>query len=196
MIDLNLIQKLRERTGLGMMDCKKALLETDGDIEKAIEILRKKGSLVAEKRGANKTSQGIIHSYIHVGSRIGVLVELNCETDFVAKTDVVKSLAHDICMHIAANNPRYLSEEFIDKNILDKEMEIAKELLLKEKKPENVISSILEGKKKKFCSENCLLTQAFIKNDKITVDQYIKEIIARTGENIRVTRFARFEIGC
>jgi elongation factor Ts len=196
MVNLDLIQKLRERTGLGMMDCKKALLETNGDIEKAIEILRKKGSLIAEKRGANKTSQGIIHSYIHAGARIGVLLELNCETDFVAKTDVIKSLAHDICMHIAANNPRYLSEEFVDKEVLEKEMEIAKELLLKEKKPESVMSSILEGKKKKFCAESCLLTQSFIRNDKISVDQHIKETIAKTGENIKVARFARFEIGC
>lgn len=195
MVTLDLIQKLREKTGLGMMDCKKALVETDGDIEKAIEVLRKKGSLVAEKRSGNKTGQGIVQSYIHAGGKIGVMVEVNCETDFVANTDAFKQFAYDVAMHIAAINPMCVSSEEVPVETLEKERSIYKEQMAQEKKPQNVIDMIVEGKLKKFYSERCLLNQAFIKNDKLTIGDYMKETIAKLGENIRINRFSRFEIG-
>ena len=195
MVTLELIQKLREKTGLGMMDCKKALVETDGDVEKAIEILRKKGSLIAEKRSLNKTSQGIVHSYIHAGAQVGVLIEINCETDFVARTDMIKELAHNICMHIAVMNPKFLSPDFVDKDFLDKEIEIARAQLVLEKKPENIIENILQGKTKKIYAEQCLVYQNFIKNEKITIEEYVKETIAKVGENIKIKAFTRYEIG-
>lgn len=194
-VTVELIQELREKTGLGIMDCKKALLESEGNIEKAIELLRKKGSLIAEKRGANQTSQGIVYSYIHSGSKIGVLLEINCETDFVANTDVIKTLAHNIAMHIAAMRPRFISEIDVDSSILEKEQEIYIAQLKNEKKPDNIIKTIVEGKMKKFYAENCLLYQNFIKNDQTTIDGLIKDTIAKVGENIKINRFTRYEIG-
>jgi elongation factor Ts len=195
MVTLDLIQKLREKTGLGMMDCKKALVETNGDIEKAIEVLRKKGSLVAEKRSGNKTGQGVVQSYIHAGGKIGVMVEVNCETDFVANTDTFKQFAYDVAMHIAAINPMCVSPEEVPVETLEKERSIYKEQMAQEKKPQNVIDMIVEGKLKKFYSDRCLLHQPFIKNDKLTIGDYMKETIAKLGENIRINRFSRFEIG-
>lgn len=194
-VTIDLIQTLREKTGLGIMDCKKALIETDGNIEKAIEVLRKKGTLVAEKRAMNSTNQGIIYSYIHNGGKIGVLVEINCETDFVANTDVIKQFAHEVSLQIAAMRPRCISEQDIDKNILEKEEEIYREQLKNEKKPETIINSIIAGKIKKFYAENCLLYQLSIKNDKATIQDLLKEVIAKVGENVRITRFTRYEIG-
>jgi elongation factor Ts len=195
MVTLDLIQKLREKTGLGMMDCKKALVETNGDIDKAIEILRKKGALVAEKRSGNKTCQGIVHSYIHAGAQVGVLIEVNCETDFVAKTDTFKQFAYDVAMHIAAVNPMCISPEEVPAEVLEKERGIYREQMAHEKKPQNVLDMIIEGKVKKFYSDRCLLQQIFIKNDKLTINDYLKETIAKLGENIKINRFARFEIG-
>jgi len=194
-VTIELIQELREKTGLGIMDCKKALLDTDGSIEKSIELLRKKGSLIAEKRGGNQTSQGIIYSYIHSGSKIGVLLEVNCETDFVANTDVIKTLAHNIAMHIAAMRPRFISEVDVDSSTLEKEKEIYITQLRNEKKPENIITTIVEGKLKKFYAEHCLLYQTFIKNDQMTIHDLVKETIAKVGENIKINRFTRYEIG-
>lgn len=194
-VTLELIQQLRERTGLGMMDCKKALTETNGDIEKAIEILRKKGSLVAEKRSGNKTSQGIIHSYIHSGSQVGVLLEINCETDFVARNDAIKELAQNICMQIAALKPTCISKEEVDTDKLEKEKDVHREILKKEGKPANMIENIVEGKLKKFYAEHCLLNQTFIKDEKKTVEDIVKEVIAKVGENIKINKFSRFEIG-
>ena len=194
-VTLEQIQKLRERTGLGMMDCKKALLEANSDIEKAIEILRKKGSLIAEKRCNNSTSQGIVHSYIHAGAQLGVLLEVNCETDFVSRNDAIKQLAHDICMHIAVLRPSCISSEGLDKEKLEKEKDIHRALLIKENKPANMIEGIVEGKLKKYYEEHCLLNQKFIKNDKITIEELIKETISKVGENIKLNRFARYEIG-
>jgi len=194
-VTLELIQQLRERTGLGMMDCKKALTETNGDIEKAIEILRKKGSLVAEKRSGNKTSQGIIHSYIHSGSQVGVLLEINCETDFVAKNDTIKELAQNLCMQIAALKPTCISKEEVDTDKLEKEKDVHREILKKEGKPANMIENIVEGKLKKFYAEHCLLNQAFIKDEKKTIEDIVKEVIAKVGENIKINKFSRFEIG-
>jgi elongation factor Ts len=194
-VTIDLIQKLRERTSLGIMDCKKALIETDGDIEKAIEILRKKGALVAEKRGGNSTNQGIVYSYLHAGNKIGVLIELNCETDFVANTEIVKQTAYNIAMHIAAMRTRFLSEHDVDQATLAKEKEIYETQLRNENKPEKMIANIVEGKIKKFYAENCLLYQTFIKDDKKTIAEVITDLIAKVGENVKIKRFTRYEIG-
>jgi elongation factor Ts len=194
-IDIALVQKLRERTGLGMMDCKKALEETNGDMEQAIDFLRKKGAAVAAKRADRATAEGIVHAYIHPGSRLAVLIEINCETDFVAKTDEIKQFAHDVCMHIAALRPMYLSPEEVDPKFLEHEMIIFKEQLKESGKPEKIIDQIVEGKVKKMYTEVCLLQQAFVKDDQKTVADVLQELIAKTGENIRIKRFARFEIG-
>lgn len=194
-ITLDLIQKLRDRTGLGMMDCKKALIEADGDVEKAIELLRKRGAAVALKRSDKSTSEGIVHAYIHPGSKVGVMIEINCETDFVASTDDIKQLAQDLCMQIAAYKPLYLAPENVDPNFLEREKDIIRAQLAGSGKPEKVIESIVEGKVNKIYTEVCLLNQPFIKNDELSVEQTIKELIAKVGENIKVKRFARFEVG-
>lgn len=194
-IEMNLIQTLRDRTGLGMMDCKKALEETDGDVEKAIELLRKKGAAVALKRADKMTSEGLVHAYIHPGARIGVLIEINCETDFVANTADIKQAAQDICMHIAALKPLYLSPEEVDPKFLEAEKDILREQLVNSGKPEKIINQILEGKLEKMYADICLLKQTFVKNDQLTIDDLIKSLIAKTGENIKIRRFARFEIG-
>lgn len=194
-IDIKLIQQLRDRTGLGMMDCKKALEETDGDIEKAVELLRKKGAAVAAKRGANVTAEGIVHAYIHPGALVGVLIEINCETDFVARTEAMQKFAHDLCLHIAALKPLYVSPEQVDEKFLAHERSVFKEQLAGSGKPDKIIDQIVDGKINKLYSEICLLKQSFVKNDQLTVDDVLKELIAKTGENIRIRRFARYEIG-
>lgn len=194
-VTMELIQQLRDRTGVGMMDCKKALTESDGDIEKAIEILRKKGAAIAAKRGGNLTAEGLVHAYIHPGSRIGVLLEVNCETDFVARTDSLKQFAADVCLHIAAMRPLFVSPDQVDTQLLEKERSIFKEQLAASGKPEKIIDQIVEGKITKFYSEVCLLQQPFVKNDKVTIDDVLKDIIAQLGENIKIKRFVRFEIG-
>jgi len=190
-IDKELIQELRDRTGLGMMDCRKALEETHGNVEAAIEVLRKKGSLVASRA----TSEGVIHTYIHPGDRLGVMVEINCETDFVARTDALRELAKDICMHIAAIKPLYLNPEEVDQKFLEHEKSILREQLAGSGKPEKMIDQILEGKINKLYGEICLLKQPFVKNDQQTVQDAINEVIAKTGENVIVKRFARYELG-
>ncbi len=194
-VDLALIQKLRELTGLGMMDCKKALEDTAGDIEGAIELLRKKGALVAAQRSGKATAEGLVHAYIHPGSRVGVLLEINCETDFVANTQDVKKLAQDVCLHIAALKPLYVSPEEVDAKFLEHEKEVFRAQMADSGKPEKVVNQILEGKINKLYSEICLLNQPFVKNDQVTVGQALQELIAKTGENIRIRRFARFEVG-
>lgn len=194
-IDIALIQQLRERTGLGMMDCKKALEETNGDIEKAVELLRKKGAAVAAKRSDKTTAEGLVHAYIHPGSQVGVLIEINCETDFVARTDTVKELAHNIAMHIAAMKPLYLTPTDVDPKLVEHEKDILKAQLAESGKTGKVVDQIIEGKLKKLYSDICLLEQPFIKNDKFTIAQVIQEAIAKTGENIKVARFSRFEVG-
>jgi elongation factor Ts len=194
-VSLERVQLLREQTGLGLMDCKKALAEAEGDIEKAIEILRKKGALTAAKRSDKETSQGLVHAYIHPGSRIGVLIEINCETDFVASTQDTKKFANDLCLHIAAAKPLYLNPEDVDPKFLEHEREIFKGQMADSGKPEKVINQILEGKINKLYSEICLMKQTFVMNDQKTIDDLLKELIAKTGENIRIKRFARFEIG-
>jgi elongation factor Ts len=194
-IDMLRIQELREITGLGMMDCKKALEETDGNIEQAIDLLRKKGAAVAAKRAERETAQGIIHAYIHPGGRIGVLLELNCETDFVARTDDFKNLAHDISMHIAALKPLYLKPEEVDAKFLEHEKAIAREQLAGSGKPEKIIEQIINGKIQKLYDEICLLRQSFVKNDQKTITDVLTDVMAKTGEKIEIKRFARFEIG-
>jgi elongation factor Ts len=194
-VDLKQVQELRELTGLGLMDCRKALEETNGDIDKAIEILRKKGTAVAAKRAANVTAQGLVHAYIHPGAQLGVLVEIDCETDFVARTEAFKQFAHDLCMHIAAVKPLYLSIEDVDPKFLEHEKEIFKEQMASSGKPAQIIDQIVEGKVKKLYSDVCLMNQVFVKNDQFTIDSLLKDLIAKTGENIRIRRFARFEVG-
>ena len=194
-VDIKLIQELREKTGLGMMDCKKALEENSGNIEKSIEALRKKGAAVAAKRSDKVTSQGTICSYIHPGDQIGILVEINCETDFVARTDSVKQFAKDVAMHIAAFKPLAISPEEVDQTLVVKEREILAAQLMQSGKPANIIEQILEGRINKFYAEICLLKQPFMKNDKITVEEELKQLIAKTGENIKIRRFARYQVG-
>jgi elongation factor Ts len=194
-MDLALIQKLRERTGIGMMDCKKALQESNGDIEKAIEILRKKGAAVATKRANNTMAAGLIHAYIHSGSKVGVLLEINCETDFVAHNDEMKRFAQDVSMHIAAFKPKYIAPADVDEDFLSKEKDILRAQLDSSKKPASIIDQIIEGKLQKLYTDFCLLNQPFVKNDKITVDEVLKGLIAKMGENIKIKRFVRFEIG-
>ena len=189
------IQELRDRTGLGMMDCRKALEETNGDMDKAIEILRKKGASVAAKRADKTTSEGIVHAYIHPGSRLGVMVEINCETDFVAKTDAVLQLAKDLCMHIAALKPLYVAPGDVPDTFLEKEKSILKEQMMLSGKPAAMIDQIVEGKVNKLYGEICLLKQQFVKNDQQTVQDALNEVIAKTGENVVIRRFSRFELG-
>jgi elongation factor Ts len=194
-ITMDLIQQLRDRTGLGMMDCKKALTEANGDIDKAIELLRKKGAAIAAKRSGNATAEGLVHAYIHPGSRVGVLLEVNCETDFVASTDTIKQFAADVCLHIAAMKPLFVSPEDVDAATIAKEREIFTAQMANSGKPEKIIEQIVQGKINKFLSEICLIQQPYIKNDKVTIDEYLKETVAKLGENIKIRRFARFEIG-
>lgn len=192
-VTLELIQQLRNRTGIGMMDCKKALTEAGGDIEKAIELLRKKGAAVAEKRAGNATAEGIVHSYIHAGSRVGVLIEINCETDFVARTQEMAQFAQDLAMQIAAFRPVCVQSTEVDPQLIEKEKEIYREQLAG--KPANIIDQIIEGKLQKYYTDVCLLNQPFIKDDKLTVEDVLKGLIAKMGESIKIKRFVRFEIG-
>lgn len=194
-IDKELIQKLRTRTGCGMMDCKKALEETGGDVQKAVEMLRKKGAAIAEKRAEHETAEGIVEAYIHPGNQVGVLVELVCETDFVARTKDMKQFAKDLAMHIAAMHPLYLKPEDVDEKFVEHERRIIQEQLADSGKPEKMIAQIAEGKLKKVLSEICLLDQPFVKNDQLTVNDALKDLIAKLGENIVIKRFCRYEIG-
>jgi len=189
------VQELRKKTGLGMMDCKKALQETDGDIEKAIEYLRKQGMSAVEKRADRDASEGLIQSYIHQGSRLGVLVEVNCETDFVARTDDFQGFAKDVAMHIAASQPLAIDRESIPVAAVDKEKAIFLEQAKNEGKPEHIAEKIVEGRLEKFYQENCLMEQVFVKNPDQTIDELITELTAKIGEKISVRRFERFVLG-
>ena len=189
------VKELRDRTGAGMMDCKKALQACDGDIEKAIDELRTKGLAKAAKRSSRIASEGIVYSYIHGGGRIGVLVEVNCETDFVAKTDQFKDLAKDIAMQIAASNPAYIRREEVPEEVLNREREVLRAQALEEGKPEKIVEKMVEGRLDKFFKEQCLLEQAFIKDPDKSVQDLLHEAIATIGENIAVRRFARYEVG-
>jgi elongation factor Ts len=190
-----MVKELRTKTGAGMMDCKEALKVADGDFEKAIDFLRKKGLSAATKRSSKAAKDGTIASYIHMGGRIGVMVELNCETDFVAKTEDFQATARDIAMHIAASNPLYVHPEEIPEEVLEREKEIYRSQLREEKKPEKIWDKVIEGKLKKYYEDVCLTEQKFIKNTDITVGTLVNNLIAKTGENIVIRRFARFQLG-
>ncbi|MEE9911121.1 MAG: translation elongation factor Ts [Deltaproteobacteria bacterium] len=190
-----MVKELRTKTGAGMMDCKEALAAVDGDFEKAIDFLRKKGLSAATKRSSKAAKDGTVASYIHMGGRIGVMVEINCETDFVAKTDDFQTMARDIAMHIAATNPLCVRPEEISADILEREKEIYRSQLREEKKPEKIWDKIIEGKLKKYYEDVCLVEQKFVKNQDVTVGTLISNMIAKTGENIVIRRFARFQLG-
>jgi len=194
-ITATLVKDLRNRTGLGMMECKNALVESNGDIDKAIEILRKKGIAKAEKKADRSANEGAILSYIHPGNKLGVLIEVNCETDFVAATADFMTFVKDIAMHIAATNPLSIRREDIDPTLLEKEREIYRAQVKAQNKPENIIERIVEGKVDKFYQENCLLEQPFVKDPQITVKDYLTATIAKIGEKINLTRFVRFQLG-
>ena len=195
MISSEQVKELRERTGAGVMDCKKALMEAGGDMEKAIVILREKGLAKAAKKVGRTTAEGIIDAYIHGEGRIGVLVEVNCETDFVARNEEFRSLVKDIAMQIAASNPKYISRNDVPQEVLEREKEILKAQAINEGKPAHIVDKIVEGRLEKFFEENCLLEQPFIKDPDKKVSELIMEKIALLGENITVTRFVRFERG-
>lgn len=194
-VSAEVVKQLREQTGAGIMDCKNALAETGGDVAKAIEWLRKKGAATAVKKMGRATNEGTIESYIHPGSRLGVMVEVNCETDFVAKTDAFKVLARDIAMQIAASNPKVVTREHMPAEVIEKEMEIYRSQAANENKPANVADRIAQGKLEKFYQDNVLLEQSFIKDPNRTISQVIAEVIAKLGENITVRRFVRFQLG-
>jgi len=194
-ITAGLVKELRERTGAGMMDCKKALLATDGDIEKAIDELRTKGLAKAAKKASRVASEGLVISYIHGGGRIGVLVEVNCETDFVGKTDEFKELAYNIAMQIAASNPDYVRREEVPAEVVQREHDVLIAQALEEGKPEKIIEKMVEGRIEKYYKEHCLLEQPYIKDPDKTVQELVHETVARIGENISVRRFARYEVG-
>ena len=195
MISAQDVKDLRERTGAGMMDCKKALTEANGDMEKAIDLLREKGLAAAAKKAGRIAAEGIVEAYIHGGGRIGVLVEVNCETDFVAKTDEFKAFCRDIAMQIAAANPEYVRREEVSEHVLERERHIARQQAINDGKPEKILDKIVEGRLEKFYKEVCLMEQVYIKDNDLTVDKYLTSKIAKIGENISIRRFARFVVG-
>ena len=194
-ISADAIKELRQRTGVGVMDCKKALAEAGGNVDEAIGLLRKKGLAKAAKRVGRATAEGLITAYIHPGAKIGVLVEVNCETDFVARTDDFQNLSKEIAMHIAAMNPVAISREDVKVEVIEKEKEILRAEAATSGKPEKVVDKIVEGRLEKFFTEQCLLEQAYIKNPDITVKDFIYDNIAKLGENIAVQRFTRYQLG-
>ncbi|MBX5466663.1 MAG: translation elongation factor Ts [Firmicutes bacterium] len=195
MITAQDVKRLRERTGAGMMECKKALTDAQGDFERAVDLLRERGLAQAAKKAGRVANEGVIESYIHSQGRIGVLVEVNCETDFVANTPDFRNLAHDLAMHIAAARPRYLNREAVPADEVEHEREVLRRQAMAEGKPPAIVEKMVEGRLNKFFQEVCLLEQPFVKNPDVTVDQFIKEHIARLGEQITVRRFTRYERG-
>ena len=194
-IDAKLVKSLRERTGAGMMDCKKALVDSKGDLELAIDFLRKSGIAKAEKKSSRAANEGLVVSYIHHGSKLGALVELGCETDFVAKTDGFLELANNIAMQVAASNPMAIDESSLSKDLINKEKEIYIDQAKSSGKPDNVVEKIVEGKLKKFKEDSCLVYQSFVKNPDVTIGQLIQEGVSKLGENITINRFTRFSLG-
>jgi elongation factor Ts len=190
-----MVKELREKTGAGMMDCKKALIEAEGDIERAMEVLRERGLASAAKKAGRVAAEGLVESYIHAGGRIGVLVEVNCETDFVAKNDDFRNFVRDVAMHIAAANPTYVRREEVPSEDVEKEREILRAQTLNEGKPENLVDKIVDGRIDKFFKENCLMEQVFVKDSDKTIDTLLREKIATIGENISIRRFARYVVG-
>lgn len=194
-ISATMVKALREKSGAGIMDCKEALTACDGDMEKAVDFLRKKGLATAAKRAGRATSEGTIQSYIHMGGKIGVMVEVNCETDFVAKTEDFIAFARNLAMHIAAANPVGIAPEDVPESILQREREIYRAQALETGKPEKMIDKIVEGKMNKFFKESCLLNQAYVREPEKTIGDYLNEVVAKTGEKTTIKRFARFQVG-
>jgi len=190
-----MVKQLRDKTGSGMMDCKKALTENDGDMEKAIDFLRKKGLATAAKRAGRATTEGVVQPYVHTGGKLGVMVEVNCETDFVAKSEDFQEFAKNVAMHIAATSPIGISPEDVPAETLAREKDIYMDQAKQTGKPDNVIEKIVEGKMNKFLKENCLMNQAYVRNPDITIADLLNELIAKIGENISIKRFVRFQIG-
>lgn len=194
-IPAQLVKELRERTNAGFSDCRQALVEAGGDIEKAISILRKKGQAAAAKKATREATEGLVGSYIHAGGKIGVLVEINCESDFVARTEAFQELCHDVAMHIAALDPKYVRREEVTPEMLEKEREIYRAQALATGKPEQVVEKIVTGKMEKFYEENCLYEQHYIKDEGVTIGEMVNATIAKLGENITIRRFSRFKVG-
>ncbi len=194
-VPAQLVKELRERSGAGFSDCRNALAEAKGDVDRAIDILRRKGQAAAQKKAQREASEGLIGHYIHAGGKIGVIVEVNCESDFVARTDDFQNLCHDLAMHVAALDPRYVRREEVTQEILDHEREIYREQARSTGKPEPVIEKIVNGKMEKFYEENCLYEQHFIKDESLTVSELINQMVAKLGENIAVRRFVRLKVG-
>jgi elongation factor Ts len=194
-ISATMVKQLREMTGAGIMDCKQALTQCDGEVEKAVVFLRKKGLAIAQKRSGRATSNGIITSYIHMNGKIGVLVEVACETDFVAKNEAFKAFSKNIAMHVAATNPVGITPEDVPSEIIEKEKDIYRGQALETGKPENIIEKIAEGKLQKFYKENCLLNQAYVRDPDLTIQDLLNELIGKIGENIAIKQFSRFQIG-
>lgn len=195
MITAEMVKELRERTGAGMMDCKKALTECGGNMDKSVDLLREKGLAAAAKKASRIAAEGVVEAYIHGGGRIGVLVEINCETDFVAKTEEFRQFTKDVAMHIAAANPQYLNKEEVPAEVVEHEREILRNQALNEGKPANIVDKMVVGRVEKYYKEVCLLEQAFIKNPDISIGQLVTEKISKIGENISIRRFARFQLG-
>ena len=194
-IDANTVKQLRDKTGAGMMDCKNALKESNGDLNGAIDYLRKSGAAKAEKKGSRITKEGLVYSYIHAGGRLGVMIEVNCETDFVAKTDGFVELCHNLAMQIAATNPISLDKDSVPNDIIAKEKEIYTEQAKSSKKPDNIIEKMVEGRLSKFFQENCLMEQAYIKDSDKKIADLMTETIATLGENITISKYTRFAVG-
>ncbi len=194
-ISAAMVKELREKSGAGIMDCKEALKECDGDMEQAVDFLRKKGLATAAKRAGRATSEGTIQSYIHMGGKIGVMVEVNCETDFVAKTDDFVEFAKNLAMHIAATSPVGVTDEDVPEEIIKRERDIYRDQALEMGKPEKMIDKIVDGKLSKFFKESCLMNQQYVKDPDKTISDYLNEVIAKTGEKITIKRFARFQVG-
>ena len=194
-IPAQLVKELRERTGAGFSDCRAALIEAGGDVEKAISVLRKKGQAAAAKKASREATEGLVASYIHAGGKIGVIVEINCESDFVARTEAFQLLCHDVAMHIAALDPRYVRRDDVTADMLEKERDIYREQARATGKPDAVIDKIVAGKMEKFYEETCLYEQHFIKDESVTIGELINQSIAKLGENIAVKRFVRFKVG-
>ncbi|MGM0470696.1 MAG: translation elongation factor Ts [Bacillota bacterium] len=189
------VKELRSKTGAGILDCKKALNETDGDMDEAVKYLREKGISEAEEKSERTAAEGLVHSYIHMNGTIGVLLEVNCETDFVAKNDAFKELVNNIAMHIAAANPDYLSREDVPQEVIEQEKEVLKNQAANENKPDHIVEQIVEGRLNKYFSQNCLLEQEYVRDSDMTIEELITEKIAELGENINIRRFTRYELG-
>ena len=194
-ISATMVKELREKSGAGIMDCKAALQESEGDLDTAVELLRKKGIATAQKRAGRATSEGVVQAYIHMGGKIGVLVEVNCETDFVAKTDDFTDFAKNIAMQIAATRPLGVTPEDVPSDVIEKEKEIYRAQAIEMGKPEKIVDQIAEGKLKKFYQESCLMQQPYVRNPDMTIEDYLNDMVAKTGEKITIKQFARFQIG-